>query len=74
MAEDVNQDGVRPKRFSERELSRVGIRIVDKTNVWLRCVQCGEMFFARRGADGYLPQGYWRCPNGCNAQCADVAA
>jgi len=73
MAEESNLECLRPKRFSERELSRVGIRIVDKNQVWLRCVHCGEMFLARRDADGHLPQGYWKCPNGCN-EFADVAA
>jgi len=57
-----------PKRCSERELLRVGVRgyLVPGSGVWFQCFSCRRVWttFLRRGAK--QPRGYWKCPAGCN--------
>lgn len=56
----------RPRRYSERELAKVGVQVVDFKHACLKCETCGQVWspMIRRG--GKLPRGYWQCPNGCN--------
>lgn len=34
---------------------------------WYRCQQCGQVWSPNSPAGGRLPRGWWKCPNGCNA-------
>jgi hypothetical protein len=65
--------GRRPWRFSEAELGKAGVEILDPTAVILRCVHCGKVWSPDLQPDGRLPRTYWRCPNGCNKTAAPVA-
>lgn len=57
---------VRPRRFSERELAKVGVEIVDLDQTILHCKKCGQGWSPNIQPGGKLPRGYWKCPNGCN--------
>jgi hypothetical protein len=57
---------LRPKRFTPRELEKVGIRILDKEEIKLECAKCGQVWFPMLlPGGGRLPRNYWKCPNGC---------
>jgi hypothetical protein len=55
-----------PGVFEADELARVGVDIVDRSSLLLRCRRCGATWFVLQQPDGQLPQGYWRCEAGCN--------
>lgn len=56
-----------PRNTSERELARVGVRIVDPNRFCLECVECGARWSPDFPAGGSrFHRGYWRCMNGCN--------
>lgn len=57
----------RPRSYTEQELAKVGIRLVDAERAHLYCEACGLGFSPDFITGGKLPRGYWRCPNGCNA-------
>lgn len=56
-----------PRRFTERELKRVGVEIRDASSTILGCVECGKGWAPMLQQGGKLPRGYWKCPNGCNS-------
>lgn len=57
---------LRPRSLSERQLSKVGVEIVDKYKLLLGCCACGETWAVSVLPGGHLPRGYWECPYGCN--------
>jgi len=57
---------LRPRRFSDSDLKRVHVEIMDPYGVIVRCAQCGSAWSPMLGSGGRLPRGYWKCPGGCN--------
>lgn len=58
-----------PRQFTESELKKVGVTIVNPTGIWLRCDECGGQWSPNLQSGGALPPGYWKCPHhGCNQQ------
>ncbi len=55
-----------PKRFTEAELKKAGVKILSASNVQLKCEACGSWWSPNLLSGGRLPRGYWKCPNGCN--------
>ncbi len=55
-----------PRRMSGVQLARMGIRLLNKYDLLMQCMNCGETWSPTTGAHGRLPEGYWRCPNRCN--------
>lgn len=53
------------RHMSDVQLSRLGIDILDKHDLLLRCRSCNETWRPKPGK-GLLPAGYWICPNKCN--------
>jgi len=53
--------------FSTDDLARVGVDIVDRDSLMLRCRKCGAAWSVLSQPNGELPAGYWQCENGCNA-------
>lgn len=62
----VTGSRIRPKRFSVRELAKVGVEIRDPSRVVLGCTRCGHGWSPMLMTGGRLPRGYWKCPEGCN--------
>ena len=57
---------LRPHRFNERQLAKVGVRIVSLHNLILACESCRQAWSPMLRRGGKMPAGYWKCPNGCN--------
>ena len=56
-----------PHEFTPREMHKTGVQIISRQPLKLRCDRCAAVWSVRqRGLR--LPKGYWKCPNGCNAQ------
>lgn len=56
------------QRFSEPELKKVGVRILERhTTVLLECQRCGTRWSPNLQTGGRLQAGYWKCPEGCNS-------
>jgi len=55
------------RHMTDAELSDLGIRLVNRTDVVLQCVACGETWVPQLDSDGKLPFDYWVCPARCNA-------
>ena len=47
-------------------LAKVGVEILDPHRFWLGCLKCGARWSPKWLAHGRKPNGYWKCPNGCN--------
>jgi len=58
-----------PSEFSQEELEKVGVQIVDPTKMTLQCKVCGQKWHPDIRKGGNLPSGYWKCPSGCNGWC-----
>jgi len=58
----------RPRRWTAQEFTKFGLEIIDtdKSTDWLRCRACGQAFQSMIRS-GKRPDGWWQCPNGCNA-------
>jgi hypothetical protein len=55
-----------PYEFSKNQLLKVGAFLVNEKQLQLQCVACRAVWsVVKRGLR--LPKGYWKCPNGCNA-------
>ena len=63
---NIDNQAVRPRRFSEPELKRVQVEIIDPYRTVLRCALCGWGWSPMLRSGGRLPKGYWKCPGGCN--------
>jgi hypothetical protein len=57
-----------PRSFTQHELSKAGVEILDETGVHLRCATCGQVWSPNLLPGGKLPKGYWHCPLGCNSE------
>lgn len=55
----------RPLDCSARELAKFGVTVLDAQRLWLSCDRCGRSWIPRNAGGPRLPNGYWRCPNGC---------
>lgn len=55
-------------RFNESSLEMVNVKIVDKTEIVLKCKTCNLTWSPNKQTNGRLPRGWWKCPNGCNKQ------
>lgn len=53
-------------RFSEAEMKKHNVEIIDKRKVRLKCLSCGMVWSPMVGSEGRLPRNYWQCPKGCN--------
>jgi hypothetical protein len=61
----------RPKRCSSSELARAGVALNYHSGLELRCMACGTLWSPQLPPRGRkLTPGYWKCPNGCNANAA----
>ena len=63
----INQGEMRrPRRYDDLELLKAGVLITDPHRGWLQCVFCGRNWSPDLLPGGKMPQGYWRCTDGCN--------
>lgn len=58
----------RPKYFSEYQVSKAGVELVDESRMLFQCNNCGKFWFIMSGGKKRLPNGYYLCPNGCNSE------
>lgn len=57
----------RPARqLTAEKLTGLGVRRLNRYNLALQCVTCGETWAPEAEHGKPLPRGYWRCPNRCN--------
>jgi hypothetical protein len=54
------------RHMTPTELDSLGIAIVDKRDLILRCKACGQTWVPALDANGKLPFDYWLCPRTCN--------
>ncbi len=57
----------RPRRPTATDLKRAGVTLEDESRFILRCDKCETGWSPNYRKGGKLYHGYWRCPNGCNA-------
>ena len=55
-----------PRRMSAVQLARLGVEVLNRYDLALRCVTCGETWSPQIDRSGHLVPGYWHCPNKCN--------
>jgi hypothetical protein len=58
-------DKVDVRHMTEAELGRMGIRLINREEVILQCLNCEETWEAFLDCSGRLPVGWWHCPSGC---------
>ena len=56
----------RPRRWSNTELNRVGVEVVDPHCGSFLCQECGSVWSPDIQTGGRMPRGWWRCPRGCH--------
>jgi hypothetical protein len=54
------------RHMTDAELSELGVRLINRMDVVLRCNECGENWSPQLDAGGKLPFDYWVCPAKCN--------
>ena len=59
-------DKVDVRHMTEEALSRLGVRLVNHSEVILECLHCEETWEPVLDSSGKLASGYWKCPAGCN--------
>jgi len=57
---------VSDRLMSGPQLAKLGVQILNRYDLELQCLTCGERWSPRPHPDGRLPRGYWKCPNRCN--------
>lgn len=57
-----------PKSSDDRDLKRVGVKVIDHSRFLLQCAKCGQQWQPMIEPGGRLPRKYWQCPNGCNVK------
>ena len=62
----MEQEKYYPKEFTEIELDKVDVNLLDKSNVKLECQNCGQVWSPCCEDGGSFSRGYWKCPKGCN--------
>jgi hypothetical protein len=55
-----------PRYMSGPQLAHLGIKLLNKHDLLLQCMDCSETWSPILDKKGHLPEGYWICPNGCN--------
>jgi hypothetical protein len=55
------------RHMTNAELSELRVRLVNSTDVVLRCNECGETWAPQLNSGGKLSFDYWVCPAKCNA-------
>ncbi len=55
-----------PRRLSGVQLALLGVELMNRYDLLLRCVTCGETWTAPLDREGKLMPGYWICPQRCN--------
>jgi hypothetical protein len=61
---------LRPKYPTTPQLARVGISIVRRWPLTLRCQCCGAEWQAQPAPPNRRSPDYWKCDNGCNRDAA----
>jgi hypothetical protein len=56
------------RHMSDPELSALGLRMANRTDLILECNSCGETWTPQLDSSGKLPFDYWCCPARCNAE------
>ena len=56
------------RQMAEAELAELGIALVNRADVVLKCIKCGEAWVPQLDSDGKLSFDYWVCPLRCNAR------
>jgi hypothetical protein len=59
-------DKVDVRHMTKEELGRVGVRLINREEVILQCLNCAKTWEALLDSSGKLPASYWHCPAGCN--------
>jgi hypothetical protein len=59
-------DKVDVRRMTEDALARLGIRLINREEVILQCLNCEETWEPVLDCSGKLRPGYWHCPAGYN--------
>ena len=62
--QSVDKQDVR--KLTDVQLARLGIRLLNKEELIIQCVTCGETWSPALDASGRLPFRYWLCPAKCN--------
>ena len=52
--------------LKQKELSKVGVIIIDKENYILKCSRCETEWSMMVNDEGRMPENYWVCPSMCN--------
>jgi hypothetical protein len=63
---DVDKQDVR--HMTDAELSDMGVSIINRTDLVLKCNDCGETWAPQLDSRGRLAQDYWLCPLKCNSE------
>jgi len=55
-------------RLTKNSLAKVNVELIDKDNLRMRCMICGQSWAQDSPSLGSrLPKGWWKCPYwGCN--------
>ena len=61
------------RHMTDAELASLGITIVDRRDLTLRCASCGHTWKPQLGADGKLAFDYWICPSTCQTKKVSAA-
>src|SRR5713226_7601959 len=56
-----------PRRATDAELRRVGVERDLHRDGSFTCLNCGQEWQPTLRRGGLYPRGYWKCPEGCNA-------
>ena len=59
-------DKVDVRHMTEDQLSRLGVRLINRNELILECLQCQETWEPVLDCGGKLAPDYWKCPAGCN--------
>jgi hypothetical protein len=55
------------RSMNDAELSKLGVRMLNRKDLVLECAKCGETWVPQLDSSGKLPFDYWLCPAKCNA-------
>jgi hypothetical protein len=56
-----------PRQLSGVQLALLGVELMNRYDLLLRCVTCGQTWTPELDSHGKLIRGYWVCPSRCNA-------
>ncbi len=55
-----------PRHMSSVQLARLGVQLLNKYDLLMQCMTCGETWSPQLDRHNRLPFGYWHCPKKCN--------